>query len=79
MVSADTIFLEDLFHLLSKIFSDVFSDGKLCKKYDLNRLYTEVKRKYEAVTDCKQNFANLTEILQFCNSRNALDLKTEGF
>lgn len=51
----------------------------LCKKYDLNRLYTEVKKKYEAVTDCKQNFANLTEILQFCNSRHALDLKTERF
>lgn len=38
-----------------------------------------VKRKYEAMRDCKQNFANLAVFLQFYNSRNALDLKTERF
>lgn len=72
-------FFRGFLHLLSEIFSGGLSDGTLCKKYDLNRLYTEVKRKYEAMTDCKQNFANLTEFLQFYNSRNALDLKKERF
>lgn len=61
------------------MFSGVLSNGSLCKKYDSNSLYMGVKRKYEAMRDCKQNFANLAVFLQFYNSRNALDLKTERF